>query len=73
MFKVSEKSVEPASALPPGSHRCPMLGVECLRFLDMPYRVVAPGAGGWYEEILNTDTGIYGGGNIGISGGMHAD
>jgi 1,4-alpha-glucan branching enzyme len=36
------------------------------------YRVGAPGEG-WYEEILNTDAGIYGGGNIGNWGGMHAD
>jgi 1,4-alpha-glucan branching enzyme len=36
------------------------------------YRVGAPGEG-WYEEILNTDAGIYGGGNIGNYGGMHAD
>jgi 1,4-alpha-glucan branching enzyme len=36
------------------------------------YRIGAPG-GGWYEEILNTDAGIYGGGNIGNWGGMHAD
>jgi 1,4-alpha-glucan branching enzyme len=36
------------------------------------YRIGAPGAG-WYEEILNTDAGIYGGGNIGNWGGMHAD
>jgi 1,4-alpha-glucan branching enzyme len=36
------------------------------------YRVGAPGEG-WYEEILNTDAGVYGGGNIGNYGGMHAD
>jgi 1,4-alpha-glucan branching enzyme len=36
------------------------------------YRVGAPGEG-WYQEILNTDAGIYGGGNIGNWGGMHAD
>ena len=36
------------------------------------YRIGAPGEG-WYEEILNTDAGIYGGGNIGNWGGMHAD
>ncbi|HEY6841903.1 MAG TPA: 1,4-alpha-glucan branching protein GlgB [Chthoniobacterales bacterium] len=36
------------------------------------YRIGAPGPG-WYEEILNTDAGIYGGGNIGNWGGMHAD
>jgi len=36
------------------------------------YRVGAPGEG-WYEEILNTDAGVYGGGNIGNYGGLHAD
>ena len=36
------------------------------------YRVGAPGAG-WYEEILNSDAGVYGGGNIGNYGGMHAE
>jgi 1,4-alpha-glucan branching enzyme len=36
------------------------------------YRVGAPGEG-WYEEILNTDASIYGGGNIGNYGGAHAD
>jgi 1,4-alpha-glucan branching enzyme len=36
------------------------------------YRVGAPGAG-WYEEILNTYAGTYGGGNIGNWGGIHAD
>ena len=36
------------------------------------YRVGAP-AEGWYEEILNSDAGVYGGGNIGNYGGVHAD
>ena len=36
------------------------------------YRVGAPGEG-WYEEILNTDAGIYGGGNVGNWGGMRAN
>jgi 1,4-alpha-glucan branching enzyme len=36
------------------------------------YRVGAPGEG-WYEEILNTDAGIYGGSNVGNYGGLHAD
>jgi 1,4-alpha-glucan branching enzyme len=36
------------------------------------YRVGAPGEG-WYEEILNTDAGVYGGSNVGNYGGMHAD
>ncbi|MBV8142337.1 MAG: alpha amylase C-terminal domain-containing protein, partial [Verrucomicrobia bacterium] len=36
------------------------------------YLVGAPGEG-WYEEILNTDAGVYGGGNLGNWGGLHAD
>jgi 1,4-alpha-glucan branching enzyme len=36
------------------------------------YRVGAPGEG-WYEEILNSDAGVYGGGNVGNYGGVHAD
>jgi len=36
------------------------------------YRVGVP-AGGWYEEILNTDAGTYGGGNVGNFGGLIAD
>src|ERR1700736_2255238 len=36
------------------------------------YRVGAPGEG-WYEEILNTDAGVYGGSNVGNYGGAHAD
>src|SRR5260370_30831513 len=36
------------------------------------YRVGAPGEG-WYEEILNTDAGVYGGGKIGNYRGAHPD
>jgi 1,4-alpha-glucan branching enzyme len=36
------------------------------------YRIGVPGEG-WYEEVVNTDAEIYGGGNIGNYGGMHAD
>ena len=36
------------------------------------YRVGAPSEG-WYEEILNTDAGIYGGGDIGNGGETHAE
>ncbi|MBV8277506.1 MAG: alpha amylase C-terminal domain-containing protein [Verrucomicrobia bacterium] len=36
------------------------------------YRVGAPNAG-WYEEILNTDADIYGGGNLGNPGKVQAD
>ena len=35
------------------------------------YRIGVP-AGGWYREVLNSDAAIYGGGNIGNSGGVHA-
>src|SRR5260370_4344760 len=36
------------------------------------YRIGAP-SDGWYEEILNTDAGIYGGGDIGNPRKMHTD
>jgi 1,4-alpha-glucan branching enzyme len=36
------------------------------------YRIGVP-SDGWYEEVINTDAEIYGGGNIGNYGGMHAD
>ena len=36
------------------------------------YRVGVPAAGYW-QEILNTDSQIYGGGNVGNAGGIHAD
>ena len=36
------------------------------------YRVGAPGAG-FYQEILNTDAGTYGGSNAGNCGGMEAE
>ncbi len=36
------------------------------------YRVGAPDEG-WYEEILNTDAGVYGGSNVGNYGGMYAE
>ncbi len=36
------------------------------------YRVGAPGEG-WYEELLNTDAGHYGGSNMGNYGGVHAE
>ncbi|HEX8751054.1 MAG TPA: alpha amylase C-terminal domain-containing protein, partial [Nitrospira sp.] len=35
------------------------------------YRVGVP-RGGYYREVLNTDASIYGGGNMGNSGGVHA-
>ena len=35
------------------------------------YRIGAP-HGGMYAELLNTDASIYGGGNIGNAGGLHA-
>ena len=36
------------------------------------YRVGVPGEG-FYQEILNTDAGDYGGSNVGNYGGMHAE
>ncbi len=36
------------------------------------YRIGVPGEG-WYEEIINTDAGIYGGSNAGNFGGVHAE
>ncbi len=36
------------------------------------YRVGVPGPG-WYREVLNSDAGIYGGSNVGNSGGVEAD
>lgn len=36
------------------------------------YRIGVP-AGGFYREALNTDAAIYGGGNIGNGGGVHAE
>ncbi|MEI6351197.1 MAG: 1,4-alpha-glucan branching protein GlgB [Verrucomicrobiota bacterium] len=36
------------------------------------YRVGVPGDG-WYEEVLNTDAGTYGGGNVGNFGGQQAE
>ncbi|HVA76538.1 MAG TPA: 1,4-alpha-glucan branching protein GlgB, partial [Candidatus Binataceae bacterium] len=35
------------------------------------FRVGVP-ASGWYREILNTDAGVYGGGNVGNLGGVEA-
>src|SRR6202042_1427677 len=36
------------------------------------YRVGVPGEG-WYEELLNTDAGTYGGSNVGNYGGQYAE
>jgi 1,4-alpha-glucan branching enzyme len=36
------------------------------------YRVGVP-QGGYWREALNTDSGIYGGSNVGNSGGVQAD
>jgi len=59
--------------------RLPKAGPErvvvALNFTPVPregYRVGVPGPGYW-REILNTDAGIYWGGNIGNSGGLHAE
>ena len=46
-----------------------------LNFTPVPrdnYRVGVPGPGFW-QEILNTDSGVYGGSNIGNSGGVYAE
>ena len=36
------------------------------------YRIGVPGEG-WYREILNSDAAVYGGGNLGNYGGVHAE
>jgi 1,4-alpha-glucan branching enzyme len=36
------------------------------------YRLGVP-QGGWYQEVLNTDSALYGGGDIGMAGGCEAD
>ena len=36
------------------------------------YRIGVP-EGGWYRELLNSDGAIYGGSNLGSSGGVMAD
>ncbi|MFO0847412.1 MAG: 1,4-alpha-glucan branching protein GlgB [Gemmataceae bacterium] len=36
------------------------------------YRVGVPGPGYW-QEVLNTDADVYGGGNVGNRGGLHAE
>lgn len=49
--------------------------VVVLNFTPVPrddYRIGVPGPG-WYAEILNTDAEIYGGSNIGNSGGVHSE
>jgi 1,4-alpha-glucan branching enzyme len=35
------------------------------------YRLGAPGPG-WYRELINSDSDIYGGGNVGLGGGVEA-
>jgi 1,4-alpha-glucan branching enzyme len=36
------------------------------------YRIGVPEAG-WYRELLNSDGAVYGGGNMGNGGGLHAE
>ncbi|MDR2611913.1 MAG: 1,4-alpha-glucan branching protein GlgB [Deltaproteobacteria bacterium] len=36
------------------------------------YRLGAPGPG-WYRELINSDSDIYGGGNVGLGGGVQAE
>lgn len=46
-----------------------------LNFTPIPrpgYRVGVPGPGYW-REVLNTDAGVYGGGNVGNNGGVQAE
>ena len=46
-----------------------------LNFTPVPrigYRVGVPGPGSW-SEVLNTDAGVYGGSNVGNSGGVFAE
>jgi 1,4-alpha-glucan branching enzyme len=46
-----------------------------LNFTPVPrhgYRVGVP-AGGYYRELLNTDSHVYGGGNLGNAGGVWAE
>ncbi len=49
--------------------------VAALNFTPVPrhnYRIGVPVAG-YYAELLNSDAGIYGGGNVGNYGGLHSD
>jgi 1,4-alpha-glucan branching enzyme len=49
--------------------------VMAVNFTPVPrpqYRVGVPDAG-WYREVLNSDAGVYGGGNMGNAGGVHTD
>ena len=36
------------------------------------YRLGVP-QGGWYQEVLNTDSALYGGGDVGMAGGCEAE
>jgi 1,4-alpha-glucan branching enzyme len=38
----------------------------------MDYRIGVP-EGGWYRELLNSDSARYSGSNMGNAGGVHAD
>ncbi len=50
----------------------PVLAVVNLTPVERPYRIGFPAAGKW-EEILNTDAALYGGGNRGNLGGVKTD
>ena len=46
-----------------------------LNFTPVPrsgYRVGVPGPGYW-REVMNTDAGVYSGGNVGNNGGVQAE
>src|SRR6185295_5999395 len=49
--------------------------VMVFNFTPVPraeYRIGVPEAG-WYVELLNSDSAIYGGGNLGNGGGAHTE
>jgi 1,4-alpha-glucan branching enzyme len=49
--------------------------VVAANFTPVPrvaYRIGVP-EGGWYRELLNSDSAVYGGGNIGNGGGLNAE
>jgi 1,4-alpha-glucan branching enzyme len=50
----------------------PVLAVVNMTPVERPYRLGLPGPGHW-DEILNTDAALYGGGNRGNLGGIEAE
>ncbi len=49
-----------------------VIALNCTPVVRENYRIGVPRAG-YYEEALNSDAEIYGGGNIGNLGGLHSD